>query len=532
MKVMKKSYVLTTWILTQRRTLEIAAECPFLCDGLAAFQTSYKHVFFVIDYMYKGSLFYYLEKRACLETYEAMFYSAEIVSILAQLWNLLFSLWVDLKPDNILLDGDGHARIADFGLVKENMYKGKNNTGKAPDGELKTFPFKAFSGGMLCDKSGGMLCDKSGGMLCDKSGGMLCDKSALANMARIRTALCLNTITRMGPPLPDETNEVLLRMDNVSAGRTRHSWPSNENLTLRQLSAKLALLWRTKNSRFAWRSVTPSRFLSQADWTREFTFPLVRSHFCERLRKSNRHLTNDTLRPSNLFKHVFFVMDYIHEGSLYRYLEKRACLETSEALFFSTEIVCGLQFLHSREIVHRDLKPDNILLDGDGHAKIADFGLVEENMYKGKKTQFLADKEYDAAVDWWSLGIILCEMLCGDHSYDRLLSSDQLRYSVIMRKPPYPDWVATNSKGIVSKDGNGTFLACRSPAVDGGTRLTVFHVYILHCLALLCEESSWMQTTGSTQHILLLYTTSQRSITLCCIPPRCTVYSVTSHQPT
>ncbi|CAH2307123.1 kinase C delta type-like [Pelobates cultripes] len=110
-----------------------------------------------------------------------------------------------------------------------------------------------------------------------------------------------------------------------------------------------------------------------------------------------------------------------------------------------------------------DLKPDNILLDGDGHVKLADFGLVAENMLKGQKTtdktgtmyymapEVLADGEYDAAVDWLALGIIICEMLTGDHPYDTVLSSEEFRHTVIMRKPDYPDWVTTETKGMVSK---------------------------------------------------------------------------------
>jgi len=85
----------------------------------------------------------------------------------------------------------------------------------------------------------------------------------------------------------------------------------------------------------------------------------------------------------------------------------------------------ALEYLHNKGIIYRDLKPENILMDGDGHLRIADFGLSKQGVQGGIKTytlcgtpEYLAPEilqglGHDKAVDYWSLGALLYEMLSG-----------------------------------------------------------------------------------------------------------------------
>ena len=97
------------------------------------------------------------------------------------------------------------------------------------------------------------------------------------------------------------------------------------------------------------------------------------------------------------------------------------------ARFYAAEVLLALEYLHQNDIVYRDLKLDNILLNVDGHIKVADYGLCKENMPHGQVTntfcgtpEFMAPeildesgRGYTRAVDWWAFGVLLYEMLLG-----------------------------------------------------------------------------------------------------------------------
>ena len=93
-------------------------------------------------------------------------------------------------------------------------------------------------------------------------------------------------------------------------------------------------------------------------------------------------------------KQLFYVMDFARGGEIFNRLAVDGCFEEKTAKFYICEIICALEFLHGHNIVYRDLKPDNILIDEQGHVKLADFGLckilpeaeaesMEENLFGG-----------------------------------------------------------------------------------------------------------------------------------------------------
>ncbi|ODV59242.1 serine/threonine protein kinase SCH9, partial [Ascoidea rubescens DSM 1968] len=126
--------------------------------------------------------------------------------------------------------------------------------------------------------------------------------------------------------------------------------------------------------------------------------------------------------PDNLY----FVTDYMAGGELFYLLQKEKKFTEERTKFYVAELLCALEILHNEGVIYRDLKPENILLDANGHIALCDFGLSKLNIIQDHRaktfcgtTEYLApeilldESGYTKMVDFWSLGVLIFEMICG-----------------------------------------------------------------------------------------------------------------------
>ncbi|XP_077785358.1 serine/threonine-protein kinase Sgk2 isoform X2 [Podarcis muralis] len=115
----KGSFGKQNHIMAERNVLLKNVKHPFLVGLHYSFQTKEK-LYFVLDYVNGGELFFHLQRERCFCEPRARFYAAEMASAVGYLHSLNI-IYRDLKPENILLDCQGHVVLTDFGLCKEGM---------------------------------------------------------------------------------------------------------------------------------------------------------------------------------------------------------------------------------------------------------------------------------------------------------------------------------------------------------------------------------------------------------------------------
>ncbi|EPS73120.1 hypothetical protein M569_01633, partial [Genlisea aurea] len=165
---------------------------------------------------------------------------------------------------------------------------------------------------------------------------------------------------------------------------------------------------------------------------------------------------------------LYLVLDFVNGGHLFFQLYRQGLFREDLARIYAAEIVSAVSHLHENGIMHRDLKPENILLDADGHAMLTDFGLAKEVEENGRSNSLCGTVEYmspeiilgkghDKAADWWSVGVLLFEMLTGKPPFMGG-NRERIQQKIIKDKMKLPPFLSSEAhsllKGLLRKEAS------------------------------------------------------------------------------
>lgn len=158
---------------------------------------------------------------------------------------------------------------------------------------------------------------------------------------------------------------------------------------------------------------------------------------------------------------LYFLLEPVLGGELFTHLRRETLFEEKTTRFYASCVVLAFEYMHDLDIIYRDLKPENLLIDKDGYIKVTDFGFAKK-VDSGKTwtlcgtpdylaPELVAGKGHNKGVDWWTVGILIWEMLA---SMPPFYDEDQMKtYRRIVSDAPleFPSHFSDEARSLLKK---------------------------------------------------------------------------------
>lgn len=180
---------------------------------------------------------------------------------------------------------------------------------------------------------------------------------------------------------------------------------------------------------------------------------------------------------------LYFLLEPVLGGELFTILRSQTLFDENTARFYAACVTSAFEYMQESDIIYRDLKPENLLVDSEGFIKITDFGFAKKITTGRTWTlcgtpdylapEIVAGKGHGKGVDWWTLGILIYEMLA---SYPPFYDEDPMRtYAKIMAGDvTYPSHFSKPAVSLIKKLLNAKSTK-RLGVVKGGAKLIKKH---------------------------------------------------------
>lgn len=200
---------------------------------------------------------------------------------------------------------------------------------------------------------------------------------------------------------------------------------------------------------------------------------------------------------------LYFLLEPCLGGELYStYVRKSMYGSEKHCRFYSAGVILAFEHMHQRRIIYRDLKPENLLLTEDGQLKVTDMGLAKFVIGKTYTTcgtpdyfapEVIASTGHTNAVDWWTLGILIFELMAGHPPFESAYPMQiYAKVTKGIGKVPFPSAIKANCRSLIENLLKNEAVE-RLPMKPGGVKNLTEHKWF--------SEFDWEALMGQTMPV-------------------------------